>query len=336
MVVTMCASRSGLLWTILSVFLLPLLAGCSGPAVDDQENSQLEDAQAEVARLETDISRLEDKERQSQVEQLKKQNGHDKETSDNQLKLSLLEQENEQLRRETTALQDRVDKVTRDLVSARSPNPPRGPTGTPPPVGGPKDTQANLPPEIKEDGSECKDCATPFVGRLAKCVDGNCRLGFITLSVRNSTTGSKKPVKFPCPSCMGLGRMPCVTCRKADHGFVLVQHKHVGLLIRKDKSAWIKAVGQLRQAAAARSSLARAKTSSERSRASSRLASAEAQLTRINEQRLEIAYAIGEIYNRAFTASLRNIPTSEHAALKRKGSKTIDRFNELFIRGFYH
>ena len=50
-----------------------------------------------------------------------------------------------------------------------------------------------------------------------------------------------------------------------------------------------------------------------------------------------VAYRDGpDLFRQAFEASLKNIPVSEHAALRRKGAKAIDRFNELFIRGFYH
>jgi outer membrane murein-binding lipoprotein Lpp len=331
--------RSGLLWAFLSVSLLSLSVGCSGPVTDDQQNSQIEDAQAQIARLKTEISQLEAKEKQSQVEALKKQNQLDRKTGEDQLQLSLLKQENDQLKSETLRLQGRLDEAAvRDRTIAGPPPGPKRevPKDNPTPGGGPNVAQVNLPPEIKEDGSECKDCATPFVGRLTKCVDGKCIQGFISLRVRTNATRSKVPVKFPCPTCMGLGRMPCVSCREADHGFVQEQRKRVGLKIKEDRTTWIKIVGMNRQISAARSGLASAKKDSERRIYAGQISSAEAQISKMNEKRLEIVYAIGEIYNVAFKASLRNIPTSEHPALKRKGAKTIDRFNELFIRGFYH
>jgi hypothetical protein len=107
-------------------------------------------------------------------------------------------------------------------------------------------------------------------------------------------------------------------------------------MIKKDKTEWIRVVGLYRQLSVARAGLARSKKAGERSVYLGQISGIEAQVTKINEKRLEIAYAIGDLYREAFEASLKNIPASEHAALRRKGAKAIDRFNELFIRGFYH
>lgn len=346
-VATMAGFKSIVLCTVLSALCLSLQSGCSSQLAASQQGQQLADAKEKIGRLETVISRLEDKGKKSQVEHLKKQNQHEKENGQNRLQLGLLQQENDQLKRQTDDLKNRLDMAERKLVEAKPTEfVPQRPRGGNPDTGlgdteiriaaGPGDAGQQRPRKNGKDDAECKDCAKPFVGRLTKCIDGNCVLGFVSHRVFSHKLRTKVSVKFPCPSCMGLGRMPCLTCRDKDHGFVLSQVHRVSAMIKKDKTEWIRVVGLYRQLHVARSGLARSKKAGERSLYLGQISGIEAQVTKINEKRLEIAYAIGDLYREAFEASLKNIPASEHAALRRKGAKAIDRFNELFIRGFYH
>lgn len=343
----MSGFKSIALCTVILAVCLSLQAGCSGQVSASQQGQQLADAREKIDRLETVISRLEAKEKKSQVEYLKKQNQHEKESGQSRLQLGLLQQENDQLKRQTGDLKNRLDMAERKLVGTRPTEfVPQGPRDENPEtdLAGPKNAGAERPGDggkqqlrkNDEDADECKDCAKPFVGRLTKCIDGNCVLGFVSHRVFSHKLRTKVSVKFPCPSCMGLGRMPCLTCREKDHGFVLSQVHQVSAMIKKDKTEWIRVVGLYRQLSVARAGLARSKKAGERSVYLGQISGIEAQVTKINEKRLEIAYAIGDLYREAFEASLKNIPASEHAALRRKGAKAIDRFNELFIRGFYH
>ncbi len=335
-----CSTAGCTTWVFATVVLS--LAGCPSAGDSDAERSATLEAKSEVSRLETErtrlkseVAKLEEENRQLKVAKLEEANRRlkkdlDSDRKDQQAQTSL-EETNRQLVTRVEEMQQSARTLRQELTAVRRPigKVPRG--GFKPDAPSEAVVLKPLPEKIEEDDSLCKECTNPELGtlkngRLIGCDAQNCDVGILRRRVnRSANSKSKISVKFPCPTCLGLTRIPCGTCRKTDHEFSRNQANVITGYLKLGRVMWIEYLSVERDLAVAR-----------QIRAESKIELITPRLERLRKRYLENNYAIVAVFKQQLELCLRNVPRTEQPVLRTRALKAIEAFSEAYNKGYYY
>ena len=336
--------------------IVSFLPGCNsggGPELDAAK-AESDRLATELRAVQSDVEKLRDENRKLELSKLKSANEQMKEqfASDGkrQQELTRLETENRRLGGQVETLQRSLTDVKEELVSASRKN-----SRSAARAGGAESVKKAaeslvvqlkpLPEKIDEDGLECKECTNAKLGtlkngRLISCVGEMCDQGFLRRRVSKVPGGKTKiQVRFPCPTCLGMTRIPCGTCRKKDYEFGMAQQNVIAGYLKQGKILWIESLGVSRELNGARGRLRTAisddDTSGRRS-SESQIRMYTQRFEKLQKKYLENNYAIVAVFRQQLELCLRNVPRKEQPSLRSKAITAIDLFSAAYNKGYYY
>jgi hypothetical protein len=335
-----CSTAGCTTWVFATVVLS--LAGCPSAGGSDAERLATSEAKAEVSSLETEttrlkseVAKLEEENRQFNVAKLEEENRRLKkefssEREDKQAEASLKEI-NRRLTTQVADLQLDLDDLRVQIAAAERPTGKVPRAGFKPDAPGVAIVLKPLPEEIEEDGSQCKECTNPELGtlkngRLIACDAQDCDVGILRRRVKRSANSKLRiSVQFPCPTCLGLTRIPCGTCRKIDHEFSRNQANVITGYLKAGRILWIEYLSVKRDLAIAK-----------QARSERKIELITPRLEKLRKRYLENNYAIVAVFKQQLELCLRNVPRTEQPALRSRALKAIDAFSEAYNKGYYY